>query len=62
MLEGIKYAVESSKTEKELEAEFNKKQGESADYLAKDREYRSELDVFDENAERDAMFPNGEDE
>lgn len=23
---------------------------------------RNELDVFDENAERDAMFPNGEDE
>ena len=58
MLEGIKYAVESSKTEKELEAEFNKKQGESADYLAKDREYRSELDVFDEytEEERNSLF------
>ena len=58
MLDGIKYAVSSLKTTKDLEAEFNKKQGETSEYLEKDREYRSELDVFDEYSEeeRSSLF------
>lgn len=57
-LDGIKYAVNSGKTEKELEAELSKAPGEDAQYLEKDRAYRSEHNVFDDYTaeERDAMF------
>ena len=57
-LDGIKYALSSGKTPAELLAELSKKPGEAADYLEKDRAYRSEVDVFEEftAAERDAMF------
>ena len=47
-IDGIEYAVSSGKTEDELCAELSKKAGEEADYLLKDREYRSEEDVFDD--------------
>jgi len=47
MLDGIKYAVRSKKTEDELLKELSKKQGEESEYLEKDREYRSEEDVFE---------------
>ena len=48
----------NSKTEADLLAEISKKAGEKADYLEKDRAYRSELDVFDHYTaeERDSMF------
>lgn len=57
-LDGIKYALSSGKTPAELLAELSKKPGEAADYLEKDRAYRSEVDVFEEftATERDAMF------
>jgi len=47
MLDGIKYAIESGKTSKELEREFSKQAGEESGYLEKDRAYRSEEDVFE---------------
>ena len=47
-IDGIEYAVSSGKTEDELCAELSKKAGEEANYLLKDREYRSEEDVFDD--------------
>lgn len=58
MLDGIKYSVNSLKTEKELEREFNKAQDEFFGYLEKNRCYRSELDVFDEytEEERNSLF------
>lgn len=58
ILDGIKASLASGKTGKELEKELSKKAGETSFYLEKDREYRSEKDVFDEYtlAERDAIF------
>ena len=58
MLDGIKYAVQSKKTEDELLKELSKKQGEDAEYLEKDREYRSEEDVFEYYTEqqRNSLF------
>lgn len=58
MLDGIKYAIKSKKTEEELLKELSKKQGEEADYLEKEREYRSEKDVFDSYTEeqRNSLF------
>lgn len=47
MIDGIRYAIENKKTEEELLKELSKKYGESADYLEKDREYRSEEDIFE---------------
>ena len=58
MLDGILYAVNSKKSEKDLLKELSKKAGEDSDYLEKSREYRSENDVFqfyDEN-KRNALF------
>jgi glutamine synthetase len=46
MLDGISYALNNSKTSKELIASLSKKYGESDAYLEKDRQYRSEEDVF----------------
>ncbi|NLK96014.1 MAG: glutamine synthetase [Clostridiales bacterium] len=58
MLDGIIYAVNSNKDESELLKELSKKAGEDADYLEKDRAYRSEEDVFEHftEEERDAYF------
>lgn len=58
MLDGIRYAVSSGKSAKDLEKEFKKGYGEAADYLEKYRAYHSELDVFDEYTaeERGKLF------
>ena len=58
MLDGIKYALENNKTEEELLKELSKKQGEKSNYLEKDREYRSEKDVFEDytEEERNSLF------
>lgn len=58
MLDGIKEALENSKTPSELEASISKAYGEEDFYLEKDRIYRSEQDVFDEYSEeeRDRFF------
>ncbi len=45
-LNGIEYAVRSGKSTAALEAEFCKKSGEDADYLLKNRMYRTEEDIF----------------
>lgn len=57
-LDGIKYALSSGKSTAELLAELSKKPGEDADYLEKDRAYRSEVDVFENfnDEKRNAMF------
>ncbi len=58
MLDGIEYAIESKKTENELEKDFCKAYGEESDYLEKDRLYRSEDDIFLTYSakERDRLF------
>ena len=58
MLDGIKYAINKDKTEEELLNELSKKHGEETDYLEKEREYRSEEDVFEyySNSEREEIF------
>lgn len=58
MLDGIKYALKSGKTAKELEKEFSKAAGIKSDYLEKERAYRSEEDVFEyyTREERNTMF------
>lgn len=53
MLDGIKACVESGKTLKEMENELSKKAGEEGFYLEKDREYRSEHDVFEDYNEEE---------
>ncbi|KMO86159.1 glutamine synthetase [Megasphaera cerevisiae DSM 20462] len=57
-LDGVKYALGSGKTPEALLAELSKKPGEDAEYLAKSRAYRSEVDVFENftDAERSDMF------
>jgi glutamine synthetase len=58
MLDGIKAAITSQKTTKELEKEFSKPAGEEGFYLEKNRAYRSEEDVFEHYTqdERDKLF------
>ena len=58
MLDGMRYAVHSGKTMKELEEEFRKPYGAPSEYLEKNRCYHSELDVFDEYTaeERSRLF------
>lgn len=58
MMDGIQYAITNGKTEDELLAELSKKPGEEADYLEKDRAYRSEEDVFEDftDEERERYF------
>ena len=48
MLDGIKAALEASKTPEELEKSISKEYGMEDFYLDTDRMYRTELDVFDE--------------
>lgn len=57
-LDGIKAALGSGKSTEGLCAELSKKAGEEGFYLEKDREYRSENDVFEDYSddERDAYF------
>lgn len=47
MLDGIRAALDSEKTEKDLEKAISKAPGEAAFYLETDRAYRSEEDVFE---------------
>ncbi|MBU3179925.1 glutamine synthetase [Clostridium psychrophilum] len=47
MLDGIVYAIKNNKSEDDLLKELSKKPGDDADYLEKDRAYRSEEDVFE---------------
>lgn len=58
MLDGILYAVTNNKTEEELLAELTKEAGEAADYLEKNRAYRSEEDVFEyyTESQRNKLF------
>ena len=56
--DGMKYVITSGKAPEEILAELSKKEGEAADYLEASREYRSEVDVFDDFTaeERDRKF------
>ncbi|MBK5262818.1 MAG: glutamine synthetase [Peptostreptococcaceae bacterium] len=58
MMDGIKAALEAKKTTQELLASLSKAYGQEDFYLEKDREYRSEKDVFEEYTpeERDKLF------
>ena len=58
MLDGILYAVNNNKSQDDLLAEISKKSWEEAEYLEKDREYRSEEDVFEafSDEERNKYF------
>jgi glutamine synthetase len=58
MVDGIEYALANNKTEEDLLAEISKKPGEDADYLEKDRAYRSEDNIFDDftDEERERYF------
>lgn len=58
MEDGIKYAIQSQKSNDELLNELSKKPGDSSDYLEKHRAYRSEEDVFEDysEAERSEFF------
>lgn len=58
MLDGIKAAVNSGKTNAELLAELSKEPGAPGFYLDTDRAYRSEHDVFDDYSpeQRDKLF------
>ncbi len=55
---GLKAALSAGKTPKELEASISKKAGEEDFYLEKDREYRSEENVFEfyTPEEREKLF------
>lgn len=57
-LDGIKACVESGKDLKALEKEISKKAGEDGFYLDKEREYRTEHDVFEDFSaeERSRLF------
>jgi glutamine synthetase len=57
-LDGITETLTAKKTPEELEASLSKKFGQEDFYLEKDREYRSEKDVFEEYTaqERDVLF------
>ena len=56
--DGMKYVITSGKAPEEILAELSKKEGQAADYLEASREYRSEVDVFDDFTaeERDRKF------
>lgn len=58
MLDGIKAVLEAKKTPEELLKSISKKAGEEDFYFEKDRQYRSEKDVFEEYSEeeRDRIF------
>jgi len=58
MMDGIKAAVASGKSAKELETEFSKPAGEDKFYLETNRAYRSEEDVFEHfsSEQRDSLF------
>ena len=47
MLDGVTYAITNNKSQDDLLKELSKQPGDEADYLEKDRAYRSEEDVFE---------------
>lgn len=59
MLDGIKRVLAEGKTPPELERSISKKLGEEDFYLEKDREYRSEKDVFDDYSEEERALRFG---
>lgn len=58
MFDGMAWAARSGRTSQGLEADFTKKSGEDHPYLARERAYRSEEDVFEHfgTEERNALF------
>ena len=58
MLDGIRAALEAGKTPAELEASISKKYGEKDFYLEKNREYRSERNIYTDytREEREKLF------
>ena len=58
ILDGIKAVLKEEKTPEELAKSISKKKGEKDFYLEKDREYRTEKNVFDDytQSERDKLF------
>jgi glutamine synthetase len=58
MMDGIEAVAESGLSARELEACMNKRRGEECFYLEKDREYRSESDIFEDydSEERDLLY------
>lgn len=58
MLDGMEATAKAGKSNEELEKEFSKKAGEPGFYLEKDRQYRSEEDVFEDftDEERAELF------
>lgn len=58
MLDGIRYAINSGKTTKELEDEFIKPYGAPSNYLETNRLYRCEEDIFESmtDEERNHLF------
>lgn len=53
MLDGIEAALSANKTPKELEKSISKKYGDDDFYLERDREYRSEKNVFTDYSEQE---------
>lgn len=60
IIDGVRAVTEAGKTPKELEKSISKKAGEEDFYLETEREYRSELDVFEHFTpeERAHLFGN----
>lgn len=58
MLDGITVSIKSELDTEELEKQISKKTGEDSFYLSRDREYRSEEDVFEHytEEEREALY------
>ncbi|MGB3367012.1 MAG: glutamine synthetase [Acidaminobacteraceae bacterium] len=58
MIDGIKYITENNISYEDALNEINKKSGDDAGYLEKNRMYRSEVDVFEDFTaeQRDAKF------
>ena len=58
MLDGIRAALEAGKTPSELEASISKKYGKKDFYLEKNREYRSERNIYTDytREEREKLF------
>ena len=58
MLDGIKASLAAKKSSDDLLASLSKKWGDEDFYLEKDREYRSEREVFEEftEEERNKLF------
>ena len=59
MLDGITATLKSGLSSEELEKQISKKSGEASFYLSKDREYRSEEDVFEHYTEEEREFLYG---